>query len=141
MAHAICSVVAPPPEGWNCVVCHKGGEAFDLITLKGCDEKPLFHRACYAISMSAVLGRCQKCLVPLHERQAIYIPSGADVYRMPDFARHFKVAKRAKFRDVPFDKNCHKRLVRSASWNGPRKKATPEQIKRVCEHVNFGWHL
>ena len=137
MTYAICSLSAVPPKGWRCLVCNKGGDAHDLITHEGCNEEHIFHRECYLHSLSAEIGKCQECDARLHKRVAVYTMSDADLYRMRNRFRHLRSKDLSLHRGVPFDGTHHGKLIRSTSWDGPRKEATTKQIEFVADKLGF----
>lgn len=57
------ALLTPPPRGWSCVVCRKGGDASELVIHTGDRVRCIFHRTCYP--QSAMVGKCHGCNAPL----------------------------------------------------------------------------
>lgn len=132
----ICSLEAHPPQGWECLKCGDQGRAFDLITHTDGKAHCIFHRMCYPRSESGKKGICQGCGLFLHENlNLLYVTSDSDEYRMPDYAFYFRMRNSAQKKKIPFDGEKMKVMVRSASWDGERPKATAEEASLVKESL------
>lgn len=132
----VCSLESYPPQGWECLKCGDQGREFDLISHVNGKVHCLFHRMCYPRSQSGKKGFCQGCGLRLHENLGLlYVTSDADEYRMSDFAKFFRIRNSAQQKKIPYDAEKLKILVRCASWDGERQKATAEEAHLVKESL------
>ena len=63
------------------------------------------------------------------------IISEAEVYRVHDLASMLNSENRMKRCGVPFDRDFCRKQFRSASWDGDRKKPSPEEVRFVFSAV------
>ena len=131
MTHGIHSLNAHPHADWKCLDCREQGNAFDLITHTGCNEKHIFHRTCYPNSSSAIVGICQKCQVPLHKSRIYYVVSDADMYRLRDHAHFFRLARKVLDKGESFDKK-YRGMALMARFPIDEKKTVSRSPALAC---------